>query len=326
LDFISRFSIIVGILAVILVFVLPKKYTATATLLPAAESGFGSLGLLATQFMSIDMITDAHVKENTYSTLYARDIINSRKVLINILQIETRVRPKYSMTEKDMTIYEYLDIEDTLKSIAKLREMIDVNLDGQTGIVRVSVESRRPKLSALIANAIVREFDTVNRENRSYKASILMGHLDARIDEVYEHYMAKQKEYTEYKSSHRGKLSPSAQSKLSDLQSESDILRDLYIALNRERESAEIQFRKETPVLTVLDSAAIPVEKSAPKRRPIVIGVFILGVIVALTIVFLSELFQKKKSMIPQETLDSIDKSLKKIPSSIIFGRKSKDK
>lgn len=64
------------------------------------------------------------------------------------------------------------------------------------------------------------------------------------------------------------------------LQSENQITFSVYNELAKQLETAKIQVKEDTPVLTVIEPITIPNEKSEPKRPMIVfIWVFIGGIV-----------------------------------------------
>ena len=72
---------------------------------------------------------------------------------------------------------------------------------------------------------------------------------------------------------------------LGRLQRQVTIKQEVYLTLQKEREMAEIELVKETPVINVLDDAIKPEQRAKPKRKLIVIVGTFAGFFLSLLIV-----------------------------------------
>jgi LPS O-antigen subunit length determinant protein (WzzB/FepE family) len=85
--------------------------------------------------------------------------------------------------------------------------------------------------------------------------------------------------------------SPQLQFEYERLQRQVAIKQQILTSLRRSYEEARIQEVNDTPVLTVIDAANIPKEKSSPKRKVIVAVSLLMGGMIGLVVAFTKEYF-----------------------------------
>lgn len=162
-------TLVFTIVAVIVSLLLPKHYRATATVLPPDQEtplgglmGF-SIGHIAQAVTNFSLPIMA-----TPSDLYA-SIIKSDTILIQVVD-------KFDLR----TIY---DAPTRWKALAELRSDLVVKVEAE-GIIKIEVESSKPELAAGIANAIVENLDSFNRELQQQKGRAYSEFLELRLAET----------------------------------------------------------------------------------------------------------------------------------------------
>ena len=162
-------TLVFTIVAVIVSLLLPKHYRATATVLPPDQEtplgglmGF-SIGHIAQAVTNFSLPIMA-----TPSDLYA-SIIKSDTILIQVVD-------KFDLK----TIY---DAPTRWKALAELRSDLVVKVEAE-GIIKIEVESSKPELAAGIANAIVENLDSFNRELQQQKGRAYSEFLELRLAET----------------------------------------------------------------------------------------------------------------------------------------------
>lgn len=144
-------TLIITFLAVIISLILPKRYTATATLFPPVEQqtsvrglsallGGGGLGNIGRMAGLPGLATP--------SELFAR-ILKSRVVMEGVIE-----------TCDLMSAYNTDKIEDALLTLEEATQ-IDV---APEGVISISTDAKTPQLAADISNAYVEHLDHFNRE------------------------------------------------------------------------------------------------------------------------------------------------------------------
>ena len=77
-----------------------------------------------------------------------------------------------------------------------------------------------------------------------------------------------------------------AQTQMERLQSEFTMASSVYTELAKQMETQKIQVKEDTPVFTIIEPVAVPLDKSKPKRPMILIIWTFLGGIVGVGMVF----------------------------------------
>ena len=186
--FIIWFWLIAVILSVIISFILPKIYTATATIMPPSTSGdsaslLGSLGLggnlggLASMVLGMPSSADLYV-----------DMLNSRVIadtLITRFDLKQVYHKKYH--------------EDTLKALANRTEIQKTKGE----MVAVTVEDKDPNRAAAIANAYVDELDKLTRQLGMSSAGRMRVFLEKRINETKRELQTAEDNLKEFQTNHK---------------------------------------------------------------------------------------------------------------------------
>lgn len=133
---------------------------------------------------------------------------------------------------------------------------------------------------------------------QSYITKYKIEKAQGQLDFIQERYNAKKSEFEKAQINlanfrDRNKFMSTAIAKTEEerLQSEYQITFSVYNELAKQLESAKIQVKQETPVLTVIEPITIPNEKSEPKRSMIVFIWVFLGGIIGVGWVFGKEYF-----------------------------------
>ena len=82
----------------------------------------------------------------------------------------------------------------------------------------------------------------------------------------------------------RGDLrsAPTLEAQYERIQRQIQIYQDLYTNFRREFETARVEEVSDTPVITVIDTAAVPLKKSGPRRLLTAVAGAMLGMLVAI--------------------------------------------
>ncbi|MFQ5754145.1 MAG: GumC family protein [bacterium] len=157
---ILRNTLLAMLFMAVLSFLLPRTYTATATLLPPDESnqqGLKSLLLnTPTSFLNIPGVPA------TSSEIFV-EILKSRSVAEGVL------KGKYQFQNKVQNLYEIWDLKSQENAIKKLLKRTRI-FSNEQGLITISVEMNNPELASQVANAFTAELDSVNQEKSFSKA------------------------------------------------------------------------------------------------------------------------------------------------------------
>ena len=110
--------------------------------------------------------------------------------------------------------------------------------------------------------------------------------MQERYAEAEERFEATQEALARFRDSSHGSLTALAQTQQQRLQSDYDLAYNVYKALAQQLEEARLKLQEETPVVKIIEPAVVPDEKSAPKRKMIMIVSVFLGGFVGIGLLF----------------------------------------
>lgn len=178
-----------------------------------------------------------------------------------------------------VTVYS-LNIEE--KSVYNaIQESIQVSTNPKDGYVSIGYSFPEAKPAAEVANQIYR---TLEKYVASFKSEKLEDNLQF-VEESYEtarkDFLQAQSRLAAFQDANRGLVTATARSTETRLQSEFNIAFSVYSELAKQREQARIAVKENQTILTLVNPAVVPNEKSAPRRSIILIGFLFLGFVAA---------------------------------------------
>ena len=176
------------LLSVIVSLLLPKKYTATARILPPQESGSGISGLLSQAGGMLGGLAGSFISGKSTSDLYV-GILKSRTVADALID-------KFDLKN----LYEQKYMEDVYKNLAK---RTDISVSRKDQIISISVEEKDPQQAAEMANTYVQMLDKINRT-----VNITEGHrkrvfLENRLKKVHKDLSKAEIELKEFQEKYK---------------------------------------------------------------------------------------------------------------------------
>lgn len=267
-------------LAIIYVLYIAKPvYTSSATIIPAnAESSTSNMAGLASQFgVSLPgggggtkMVYPEIIQSRTLAKKMIHKSFNSEEFgpgqpLLRLLT--------YGHEEPEFGI-------DTLEQMAmeSFIESVTVNEGIKTSIVTVSIDASEPKLAADIANALIDELDIHQKRFNTEQAAKKRIFIEARIKDVNVDLVRAEEALKDFRLQNRKYAdSPSLLLEFERLMRETEVQKQLYITLKQEFEMAQIEEVEESDILYVLDKPEIPLARSKPKRKLVVVLAGFLG-------------------------------------------------
>lgn len=282
---ITGLSVLAGILAVAIGFVLPQVWEVEATFRPqGADVGLGQLSSLASQF-GVNLPGKGEVD----SPQFYQELVHSRTILDRVAQ-----RSFAGVLDSSARLHEILALEDPdpgvlqANAIKWLRdEAIVATVGRETGIISLTVKTRWPQLSFQLAEAVLEEVDRFNSETRRSRAAAERAFAEQRREAVRTDLLKAEGELRAFLVENRSfDNSPALRFEHDRLQREVQMRQQIYTSLSQAYEEARISEVRDTPVITVLQAPYVPPE---PEGRglllKLVMGVVLggmLGVVMAL--------------------------------------------
>ena len=278
------FPLLTAVAAVAYSLVLPPKFTATATFVPEKTSNQpnvgGGLAGLAGQF-------GIEVSGGAESPAFYAELLRSRTLADELLETKF-ASPRPDTTSERATLLDILDVEGSTKGerLAEGRKALagalSVSVDNQTNIVALSMEVFDPVLSADVVNALIDHVSRFNLETRQTNARQRRRFIDGQLADAARELEGTEEQLKSFLERNRQFVgSPELQFQHDRLQRQVAIRQEVFTTLRLSYEEARIQEANDAPVITVIDRAVPPEEKSSPKRRLNVMLAFVLGGVIA---------------------------------------------
>ena len=278
--------LVVAFLTGIVSLLLPAKYTAASSFISESESVGMNLpsGLagLASQFGIAVPGAGAN------SPAFYADVLRSRTLRDQIL-LASYPDPRGTRPENDSSLLDILKIdgdserERLEKGHEELEKVVKIQVDDETGIVSLSVKTHYPALSADVANLFVELLNSFNMETRQSEAQERRRFIEGRVAEAGDELRAAEEELKSFLERNRQfQGSPELLFQHDRLQRQVSLKQEVLTTLNREYEESRIEEVNDTPIITVVDRAVPPDERSSPKRTLNVLIALFLGGVFAL--------------------------------------------
>lgn len=180
---------------------------------------------------------------------------------------------------------------DALKAIT---ESVSTNIDDESGLMTITVTASGPVLSARINQRFVYHLTRRVRELRTQKAREQLAFVRNQFEEAEQELVAAENDLAQFLERNQNPTTAPLQFEEDRRRQQVRFKEQLYSELQQQLTAARLDLRRQQPVVTVVQEASPPRERSAPRRSFIVIlsvvlG-FILGVLVAAGSVLLNRL------------------------------------
>ena len=253
--------------------VLPPAFTAVTTFVPEGRpagrppDAGGGIGSLAGQ-LGISFNADPSQSPRFYAS-----VAKSRELLERIL-VSQYPDPRQEGTGSvadSATLLRILgvhgrDAADSLhRGVKKLRRRVSVGVDNQTYIVTLQVDSRYPALAAAVANRFVAYLNDFNTQTRQSQARERRKFLEQRITAAEADLRTAEDDLPIfYERNHSWQQSPDLVAAEARLRRQVNMRQEVYVTLRHQYETARMDEVNDTPVITVVDAAVTPQERSTP--------------------------------------------------------------
>jgi uncharacterized protein involved in exopolysaccharide biosynthesis len=286
--------VIAGLVTAGLSLLLPVWFTATVAFVPDRQSLASvpaGLAGLASQF-GVTLGDEPSESPRFYGA-----VARSRRVMTEILM--TRF-PAPGEGADSARLLDLLDVrgrtraDSVYRGLLALTARITILIDDQTGIARLSVRDRDPRLAAEVAGAFVHALNDFNATTRRSRARAKREFAEVRLAQATgELRQAEDSLQAFHERNYRWEQSPALTAQEARLERDVQIKQELYLTLQREHEEARLQEVNDTPVITVVDPAVPPEMKSRPRRRLLVIFAAVAAGLAAIGWAFVADYLRK---------------------------------
>jgi len=201
--------------------------------------------------------------------------------------IKTIKGQQIANNQQKVTNDQFLTIsEDDKELMEKLSEQLFIEVNDKDGYVSISARMPEARPAAEMvqrAQVLLQEAIT---DIKIKKAKDQMVFVEERYAEKEAAFTAAQNKLARFRDQNKNVSTAMAQTQMERLQSEFSMASSVYTELAKQLETQKIQVKEDTPVFTIIEPVAVPLDKSKPKRPMILIIWTFLGGIVGVGMVF----------------------------------------
>lgn len=154
--------------------------------------------------------------------------------------------------------------------------MIKYDYDKKTGVVTVTVNDQDPLVCALIADTVSARLQDFITEYRTKKARKDLEYAEkiytvakAEYDESYAVYAAAVDANWDI-------VNESTKAQIKKLENDKDLKYQTLSAINQKLQTSKAKLQEDTPVITMLQGASVPIKPAGPKRMIITLALMVL--------------------------------------------------
>ncbi len=182
--------------------------------------------------------------------------------------------------------------------VRRLQNRIQVDVGRETGIVRIQVQMPDPLIAAEIADKVTSLLSEYIADYRTEKARVDHEFIQERHNEARARFDLAQERLARFRDENRGELTALASIQEQRLLSEYELAFSLYNAVSGRLEESRIKVQEETPLIRILEPAAVPNTSSEPNVSLTIILFLFLGIITGFVLIFARLLVNKIKTSV----------------------------
>jgi len=181
-----------------------------------------------------------------------------------------------------------------------LYSAFSLQLNEKDGSVELSTTLTDPYFAAQITHKAQQLLQKYLTDFKLQKVRANLEFVESSYQEAKANFEAKQEELARFRDANKSLTSELARTTQEKLQSEYTLLLGVYTELAKSKEQAKIAVTETTPILTIIEPIVVPVEKSKPSRKQILIIYTLLGFLFSigwvLGVPYIKETFSKVKN------------------------------
>lgn len=270
-----QWALAAGLLTALVTLFLPNYYRSEARLLPVESKGLGgNLGGLASAAAAFGV----SVPGGDSSDANFVDVLNSRWLKEQLLQTEFQYHTRSwrfgaEHVEKG-TLYAYLEAKNMDRAVGEVAKVLSSFRDMKSKVISISAETRSPELSQLIVQRVGKLLEVFLQEKGRTRGGAKAAFAEARLTEARREMDEAEDILRRFLEGNRNYLTssdPAVRLRGSRLETELRLRQQLVSAIAMNREQALLEEKNDIPILNVLDSGNLPIDKSRPTRSTTVL-------------------------------------------------------
>lgn len=169
-----------------------------------------------------------------------------------------------------------------LFAVGELKKRIEI--EEKDKLVRLNVSMPEPLIAAQVNAKVLERLIEYVTEYKVGRQRRNLEFIEERVLEMEKKFNDAQMKLASFRDSNQGLISRRVSTREEQLELEFNLAFNIYNTIRQEMEQTAIQLKKETPIFTVLEKAAIPLGPSKPNKPLILIFSVFLGLFVGVLI------------------------------------------
>ena len=298
--------VVCAIIAGLLTFLIPATYTSTTTFVTASQRDVtATLGNFANVASQLGVGLPSNPSN---SPQFFADVLRSRQVMEDV--VRTRIpdprttRPADSAAIGDLYTRARgspaMRVSEAVKAL--MRESA-VSLNPRTNIIELRVSSRYPSAAAMVGRQFLTVLNRFNLETRQSQARERRRFVADRLHEAQDSLALAERAQQNFLLTNRGNFrsAPTLDAEYERIQRLIQTYHDLYSNFRREYETARVDEINDTPVITIIDTAAVPLKPSSPRRLITIVAGAMLGAFLAIAILLMEGYVERMRLNRPRD-------------------------
>lgn len=207
-----------------------------------------------------------------YNTSLVSKIISAPFFLMGWFSGEEEEADKRIVADEVLFLTKYQELV-----VNDLKERILVTMDWELNLVTIEVEMQDPQVAAEVGKFTQNYITDYVTNYAVSKSREQLKYLEAQYLERKVEFLQEQVKLAQFRDRNLNIHTAQAKSEEERLQSQYNLAFNVYNQLAQQRETLKLKVNENTPVFTILEPVRVPVSKSSPKRKIILLVSIFVG-------------------------------------------------
>jgi capsule polysaccharide export protein KpsE/RkpR len=288
------FPALVVLLTIVLVFVVPSRYTSEAIVLPESRTATAQGGAAGAALGGLAGLAGLAAGGGAQSPKLYADLVIAEVTLDAVLA--RRVTSVEHGGAQGPTLLEWLDVsgkshDDSLYNARRyLLRRVTTDVNRETGTVTLRVALNQPRVSTEVAGWFVEELDQFNTMRRQTSGRNRRMFLENRLAELEKEQRGVSDSLRAfYEANRQYQDAPVLLFEARRRQARLDQISEVLNNVRRDYENARTDEVNDTPLLTIVEPPTLPVRRSFPQRKLLVLLAGVSSLLVGMAMAYFGE-------------------------------------
>ena len=276
----------------------PIKYSSSTTFIPQNQESTNSSLSGVASLVGINLNSSSYGGEISLSMYpkigdspkFKRLILNNSIDIKGSKTLKAYILENYNIEDENIKNKSSIFVSKMEDKCFKiLSKILSINVNQKDGFVTISATMSSAEYVAILANNAKEILQQIIIKNRIEKAKENLKFSQEQLQEKRIEFNEIQTKLSYFKDSNLNLVNSSKIDERSKLEAEFQIINAVVTELSKQVEQAKLQVRKDTPVFSTIKEAVIPVERTNPKRKQMVIIFGFIGFIISIFFIILKQ-------------------------------------